>query len=132
AAGRSTATIDRVTGRQRAVRARVLTEALGVDASMVQAQQLSGGTVNGTPRPLDELTRRSAQWLARSAAVAERHTAAVVADPFDRAAWEDVHAQSAALRELAAELAARHPGTRHPGTRHPGARHPGDLTDDLL
>ncbi|MFI6090937.1 AAA family ATPase [Streptomyces sp. NPDC051218] len=37
-AGRSTAAIDRVTGRQRAVRARVLTEALGVDASMVQAQ----------------------------------------------------------------------------------------------
>ncbi|MFF8584967.1 AAA family ATPase [Streptomyces althioticus] len=37
-AGRSTATIDRVTGRQRAVRARVLTEALGVDASMVPAQ----------------------------------------------------------------------------------------------
>ncbi|WP_129839039.1 AAA family ATPase [Streptomyces sp. RFCAC02] len=38
AAGRSTTAIDRVTGRQRAVRARVLTEALGVDASMVQAQ----------------------------------------------------------------------------------------------
>ncbi|MGX2996152.1 AAA family ATPase [Streptomyces sp. JNUCC 64] len=37
-AGRSTAAIDRVTGRQRAVRTRVLTEALGVDASMVQAQ----------------------------------------------------------------------------------------------
>ncbi|WP_435858771.1 AAA family ATPase [Streptomyces varsoviensis] len=37
-AGRSTAAIDRVTGRQRAVRARVLTEALGVDASMVRAQ----------------------------------------------------------------------------------------------
>ncbi|MFF9776901.1 AAA family ATPase [Streptomyces sp. NPDC013978] len=36
--GRSTAAIDRVTGRQRAVRARVLTEALGVDASTVQAQ----------------------------------------------------------------------------------------------
>lgn len=35
-AGRSTAAIDRVTGRQRAVRARVLTEALGMDASMVQ------------------------------------------------------------------------------------------------
>ncbi|MFD7299240.1 AAA family ATPase [Streptomyces sp. NPDC059897] len=32
-AGRSTAAIDRVTGRQRAVRARILTEALGVDAS---------------------------------------------------------------------------------------------------
>ncbi|WP_107080215.1 AAA family ATPase [Streptomyces sp. NBRC 109706] len=37
-AGRSTAAIDRVIGRQRAVRARVLTEALGMDASMVQAQ----------------------------------------------------------------------------------------------
>ncbi|RMI32521.1 AAA family ATPase [Streptomyces triticirhizae] len=38
AAGRSTAAIDRVTVRQRAVRARVLTEALGMDASMVRAQ----------------------------------------------------------------------------------------------
>ncbi|KES04843.1 ATPase [Streptomyces toyocaensis] len=37
-AGRSTTAIDRVTGRQRAVRARVLTEALGMDASMLQAQ----------------------------------------------------------------------------------------------
>ncbi|MGW2493270.1 AAA family ATPase [Streptomyces pseudogriseolus] len=37
-AGRSTAAIDRVTGRQRAVRARVLTEALGVDASTVPTQ----------------------------------------------------------------------------------------------
>ncbi|MBZ6231602.1 AAA family ATPase [Streptomyces olivaceus] len=37
-AERSTAAVDRVTGRQRAVRARVLTEALGVDASAVQAQ----------------------------------------------------------------------------------------------
>lgn len=36
--GRSTAAIDRVTSRRRAVRARVLTEALGVDASTVQAQ----------------------------------------------------------------------------------------------
>ena len=35
-AGRSTAAIDRVSGRQRAVRARVLTEALGVDASVTQ------------------------------------------------------------------------------------------------
>ncbi len=42
-AGRSTAAIDRVTGRQRAVRARVLTEALGMDASMVHAQ------LQGTP-----------------------------------------------------------------------------------
>ncbi|MBV6700243.1 AAA family ATPase [Kitasatospora aureofaciens] len=38
AEGRSTATLDRVIARQRAVHARVLTEALGVDASMVQAQ----------------------------------------------------------------------------------------------
>ncbi|RDS66095.1 MULTISPECIES: AAA family ATPase [unclassified Streptomyces] len=37
-AGRSTTTIDRVTLRQRAVRARVLTEALGLDTSMVDAQ----------------------------------------------------------------------------------------------
>lgn len=37
-AGRSTTAIDRVAVRQRAVRARVLTEALGMDASMVQAQ----------------------------------------------------------------------------------------------
>ncbi|MFF6999589.1 AAA family ATPase [Streptomyces sp. NPDC008313] len=37
-AGRSTTAIDRVTGRQRAVRARVLSEALGMDASMAQAQ----------------------------------------------------------------------------------------------
>ncbi|MEU9603256.1 AAA family ATPase [Streptomyces sp. NPDC048057] len=36
-AGRSTAAIDRVTGRQRAVRARVLSEALGLDASLVQS-----------------------------------------------------------------------------------------------
>lgn len=38
AAGRSTATLDRVIARQRAVHARILTEALGVDASMVSAQ----------------------------------------------------------------------------------------------
>ncbi|MFC9955786.1 AAA family ATPase [Streptomyces nigra] len=37
-AGRSTTTIDRVTLRQRAVRARVLTEALGLDTSVVDAQ----------------------------------------------------------------------------------------------
>ncbi len=38
AAGRSTATLDRVITRQRAVHARVLTEALGVDASLVGNQ----------------------------------------------------------------------------------------------
>jgi MoxR-like ATPase len=39
AAGRSTATLDRVITRQRAVHARILTEALGVDASMVEQQR---------------------------------------------------------------------------------------------
>ncbi|MFC7471922.1 AAA family ATPase [Actinomadura keratinilytica] len=39
------------------------------------------------------------------------HTGAVVADPYDRIAWRDLYAQSAALRELAAELAARHAHT---------------------
>lgn len=38
AAGRSTATLDRVIGRQRAVMARVLSEALGVDASALSGQ----------------------------------------------------------------------------------------------
>jgi len=38
ASGRSTTAIDRVVARQRAVHARVLTEALGVDASIVQTQ----------------------------------------------------------------------------------------------
>ncbi len=37
-AGRSTAAIDRLIGRHRGVRARVLTEALGVDVSAVKAQ----------------------------------------------------------------------------------------------
>ncbi|MEU3907971.1 AAA family ATPase [Streptomyces goshikiensis] len=37
ASGRSTVSIDRVIARQKAVHARILTEALGVDASMVQA-----------------------------------------------------------------------------------------------
>ncbi|MGW1225279.1 AAA family ATPase [Streptomyces sp. NPDC002530] len=41
-AGRSTATIDRVTARHQAVRTRVLTEALGLDADMVVTE--SGGT----------------------------------------------------------------------------------------
>ncbi|MFI5614677.1 AAA family ATPase [Amycolatopsis sp. NPDC051903] len=38
AAGRSTATLDRVIGRQRAVLARVLSESLGVDASALSGQ----------------------------------------------------------------------------------------------
>ncbi|MEV0255138.1 AAA family ATPase [Streptomyces sp. NPDC050732] len=47
AAGRSTATVERVTGRQRAVRARVLTEALGLDASTVR-DQLGGPGEQGS------------------------------------------------------------------------------------
>ncbi len=39
------------------------------------------------------------------------HTGAVAADPYDRMAWRDLYARSAALRELAAELAARHAHT---------------------
>ncbi|NEC98405.1 hypothetical protein G3I57_24295, partial [Streptomyces albidoflavus] len=39
------------------------------------------------------------------------HTGAVAADPYDRSAWRDLYARSAALRELAAELAARHAHT---------------------
>ncbi|MEU5519309.1 VWA domain-containing protein [Streptomyces sp. NPDC047860] len=57
---------------------------------------------------LDALAGRSGRWLALSAAAA-RHTAAVVAGPFDRVAWRDVYEQSAGLRELAAELDPRHP-----------------------
>ncbi|MER6913976.1 AAA family ATPase [Streptomyces sp. NPDC000594] len=38
AAGRSTVSIDRVIARQKAVHSRVLTEALGLDASVIQAQ----------------------------------------------------------------------------------------------
>ncbi|MFD6434934.1 VWA domain-containing protein [Streptomyces venezuelae] len=39
---------------------------------------------------------------------AQRHTAAVVADRFDRLTWRDTYEQSAALRELTRELGARH------------------------
>ncbi|KLJ00064.1 VWA domain-containing protein [Streptomyces sp. KE1] len=39
------------------------------------------------------------------------HTGAVAADPYDRMAWRDLYDRSAALRELAAELAARHAHT---------------------
>lgn len=35
----------------------------------------------------------------------------MAADPYDRIAWRDLYARSAALRELAAELAARHAHT---------------------
>ncbi|MFE7962154.1 VWA domain-containing protein [Streptomyces cellulosae] len=57
---------------------------------------------------LDALTQQAGRWLALSAAPAERHTTAVVAGPYDRVAWRDVYAQSAALRELSAQLLTRH------------------------
>lgn len=40
--------------------------------------------------------------------VGRQHTAAVVADVFDRMAWRDTYAQSAGLRELAEELLTHH------------------------
>ncbi|MFH9004685.1 VWA domain-containing protein [Streptomyces afghaniensis] len=57
---------------------------------------------------LDELASLAGKWLRLSSAVPARHTAAVVADRFDRMTWRDTYEQSAALRELARELAARH------------------------
>ncbi|MGY1439998.1 VWA domain-containing protein [Streptomyces reniochalinae] len=60
---------------------------------------------------LDALTGRSAKWLGLSAAAPERHTSALVADRFDLLAWRDTCAQSAALRELAEELAGHHERT---------------------
>ncbi|WP_399880867.1 vWA domain-containing protein [Streptomyces sp. BBFR51] len=63
------------------------------------------------PNRLDELANRAAKWLALSAAAPARHTAAVVADRFDRLTWRDTYEQSAALRELAGELGERHAHT---------------------
>ncbi|MGA5505771.1 VWA domain-containing protein [Streptomyces umbrinus] len=65
-------------------------------------------TTGGTPGTLDELARRAGKWLSLSAAAPERHTAAVVADRFDRITWRDTYEQSAALRELAEELNERY------------------------
>ncbi|MET9682957.1 VWA domain-containing protein [Streptomyces coeruleorubidus] len=60
------------------------------------------------PAELDELVGLAGTWLGLSSAVPERYTAAVVADRFDRMTWRDTYEQSAALRELAEELDARH------------------------
>nr|WP_151772674.1 VWA domain-containing protein [Streptomyces abyssomicinicus] len=57
---------------------------------------------------MDELVRRSAAWLNLGVGPSGRHTATVVADFFDRIAWRDTLAQSAALRELADELRSQH------------------------
>ncbi|MEV5548672.1 VWA domain-containing protein [Streptomyces sp. NPDC052309] len=61
-----------------------------------------------TPSTLNELASRAGKWLGLPAAAPERHTAAVVADRFDRIAWRDTYEQSAGLRELAEELNERH------------------------
>ncbi|MFE6974441.1 VWA domain-containing protein [Streptomyces sp. NPDC057682] len=58
-----------------------------------------------------ELIRRAGPWLARSSAPAEHRTAAVLGDdPFDTATRHETFERATALRELAAELEARHPG----------------------
>ncbi|MBP8536532.1 VWA domain-containing protein [Streptomyces sp. MK37H] len=57
---------------------------------------------------LDELASRAGTWLGRSATALVRHTAAVVADRFDRITWRDTYEQSAGLREVAEELTERH------------------------
>ncbi|MGW1225280.1 hypothetical protein ACWD49_07780, partial [Streptomyces sp. NPDC002530] len=58
----------------------------------------------------EDLIRRAGPWLARSSAPAEHRTAAVLADPFDTATRHETFARATALRDLAAELEAAHPG----------------------
>ncbi|MGW2231520.1 VWA domain-containing protein [Streptomyces formicae] len=65
------------------------------------------GRAEAIPRTLDELVSRAGKWLGLSAAP-ERHTAALVADRFDRITWHDTYEQSAGLRDLAEELNRRH------------------------
>ncbi|MER5432469.1 VWA domain-containing protein [Streptomyces sp. NPDC002588] len=73
---------------------------------------VEGTAVDGTPGSrLDELASRAGKWLGMSAAAPERHTAAVVADRFERITWHDTYEQSAGLRELAEELNERHDHT---------------------
>ncbi|MBI0376975.1 hypothetical protein JBE27_12015 [Streptomyces albiflaviniger] len=55
-----------------------------------------------------EPASRAGTWPGRSAAAPVRHTAAVVADRFDRITWRDTYEQSAGLREVAGELNGRH------------------------
>ncbi|MGP4013026.1 VWA domain-containing protein [Streptomyces sp. 4N124] len=65
-----------------------------------------------TPRTVDELASRAGRWRSGPPAAApERHTAAVVADRFDRFTWRDTYDQSAGLRDLAEELVQRYDDT---------------------
>jgi uncharacterized protein with von Willebrand factor type A (vWA) domain len=69
------------------------------------------GETGKIPSRLDELASRAGKWMGLSTAAAERHTAAVVADRFDRVTWRDTCEQSAGLRELAEELNERYDHT---------------------
>ncbi|MFC7896936.1 VWA domain-containing protein [Streptomyces sp. NPDC057381] len=66
------------------------------------------GAPDAAPDARGEPASRAGKWLSLSSATAERHTAAVVADRFDLMTWQDMHAQSDGLRELARELDDRH------------------------
>ncbi|WP_030670990.1 VWA domain-containing protein [Streptomyces rimosus] len=65
----------------------------------------------GTPSRLGDLAGLAGPWLAGSAATAEGHPTAVVADRFEQIVWRDTYTQSAGLRELAEELAGRYDHT---------------------
>ncbi|MFJ8795131.1 VWA domain-containing protein [Streptomyces sp. NPDC102462] len=69
-----------------------------------------GGT-DGTARKPTEPASPAAKWVGLSAAAPKRHTAAVVADRFDRITWRDTYEQSAGLRDLAEELNERYDHT---------------------
>lgn len=83
----------------------------------------------GAPAGLDELAGRAGKWLGLTDAGPERHTAAVVADRFDRMTWRDTYEQSVGLRELAEELDEERYGHHGHGPRRSGHR---DETADLL
>ncbi|MFI5679484.1 VWA domain-containing protein [Streptomyces cellulosae] len=59
------------------------------------------------------MNSRAGKWLVLSASATAPggHTAAVVADRFDKIAWHDTYEQSAGLRELAEEMNERHDHT---------------------
>jgi uncharacterized protein with von Willebrand factor type A (vWA) domain len=78
---------------------------VSVEETGAEATDGAGG---GTPVELDELVRHSGAWLGLGVGRPGRHTATVVAGPFERIAWRDTLAQSAALRELVDELRPQH------------------------
>ncbi|GHE50077.1 vWA domain-containing protein [Streptomyces capitiformicae] len=74
---------------------------------------------------LDEAASRAGTWPGPAAAALGRHTAAVVADRFDRITWRDTYEQSAGLRDLAEELNERYGYATCP-------TYPTDLLADLF